>query len=79
MARIPPHDWPYRWKFSACLQRPAGRAGIVLLLHGGPGFTHEYLEAFDSFFPAAGVEYYYYDQLGSYYSLTSLSRAIPLM
>ena len=40
----------------------------VLLLHGGPGFTHEYLEAFDSFFPAAGIEYYYYDQLGSYYS-----------
>jgi proline iminopeptidase len=40
----------------------------VLLLHGGPGGTHEYLEAFDSFFPAAGIEYYYYDQLGSYYS-----------
>jgi proline iminopeptidase len=40
----------------------------VLLLHGGPGATHEYLEAFDSYFPAAGFEYYYYDQLGSYYS-----------
>src|SRR5688500_16443425 len=40
----------------------------VLLLHGGPGSTHEYFEAFDSFLPAAGVEYYYYDQLGSYYS-----------
>lgn len=40
----------------------------VLLLHGGPGVTHEYLEAFDSFFPGAGIEYYYYDQLGSYYS-----------
>jgi proline iminopeptidase len=37
----------------------------VLLLHGGPGCTHEYLEACDSFLPAAGVEYYYYDQLGS--------------
>lgn len=37
----------------------------VLLLHGGPGATHEYFEVFDSFFPAAGVEYYYYDQLGS--------------
>jgi proline iminopeptidase len=37
----------------------------VLLLHGGPGSTHEYLEACDSFLPAAGVEYYYYDQLGS--------------
>jgi len=40
----------------------------VLLLHGGPGLTHEYLEAFDSFFPGAGIEYYYYDQLGSFYS-----------
>jgi proline iminopeptidase len=38
----------------------------VLLLHGGPGATHEYLEAFDSYFPAAGIEYYY-DQLGFHY------------
>ena len=40
----------------------------VLILHGGPGFSHEYLEAFDSYFPAASIEYYYYDQLGSYFS-----------
>jgi len=40
----------------------------VLLLHGGPGFTHEYLEAVDSYFPGAGIEYYHYDQLGSAYS-----------
>jgi proline iminopeptidase len=40
----------------------------LLLLHGGPGCTHEYFEAFDSYLPAAGIEYYYYDQLGSYYS-----------
>jgi proline iminopeptidase len=40
----------------------------VLLLHGGPGSTHEYLEACDSYLPAAGVEYYYYDQLGSGFS-----------
>lgn len=39
----------------------------VLLLHGGSGFTHEDLEAFDSFFPAAGIEYYY-DEFGSFYS-----------
>ena len=37
----------------------------VLLLHGGPGGTHDFFEALDSFFPAASVEYYYYDQLGS--------------
>ena len=35
----------------------------VLLLHGGPGATHEYFECCDSFLPGAGVEYYYYDQL----------------
>lgn len=40
----------------------------VLLLHGGPGATHEYFEAFDSYFPNAGIEYYYYDQLESAYS-----------
>jgi proline iminopeptidase len=40
----------------------------VLLLHGGPGATHEYFECFDSFLPAEGIEYYYYDQLGSAYS-----------
>ncbi|MFP3942347.1 MAG: proline iminopeptidase-family hydrolase [Alphaproteobacteria bacterium] len=37
----------------------------LLLLHGGPGATHEYFECADSFLPGAGVEYYYYDQLGS--------------
>ena len=40
----------------------------LLLLHGGPGATHEGFEACDSFLPAAGIEYYYYDQLGSAYS-----------
>ncbi|MEL7249702.1 MAG: proline iminopeptidase, partial [Bacteroidota bacterium] len=40
----------------------------VLLLHGGPGGTHEEWLAVDSYFPGEGIEYYYYDQLGSYYS-----------
>lgn len=40
----------------------------VLLLHGGPGATHEGFEVCDSYLPAAGIEYYYYDQLGSAYS-----------
>ncbi|HUC14898.1 MAG TPA: proline iminopeptidase-family hydrolase [Acidimicrobiales bacterium] len=40
----------------------------LLLLHGGPGCTHEYFEAADSWLPQAGVEYYYYDQLGSGWS-----------
>ncbi len=40
----------------------------VLLLHGGPGATHELYECFDGYFPEEGIEYIYYDQLGSYYS-----------
>ena len=36
----------------------------VLLLHGGPGVPHDYLEAMESFLPEAGIEMYYYDQLG---------------
>src|SRR3954466_1159332 len=32
----------------------------VLLLHGGPGGTHETFEWLDSYFPKEGVEYYYY-------------------
>ncbi|MEZ5002891.1 MAG: proline iminopeptidase-family hydrolase [Chitinophagales bacterium] len=40
----------------------------VVLLHGGPGLTHEYMECFESFFPQANIEFYHYDQLGSYYS-----------
>jgi proline iminopeptidase len=40
----------------------------LLLLHGGPGATHEYFEAFDNYLPVAGIEVYYYDQLGSFYS-----------
>lgn len=37
----------------------------LLLLHGGPGATHDYFQVMDSYLPAAGVEYYFYDQLGS--------------
>jgi len=40
----------------------------LLLLHGGPGCTHEYFEVFESFLPQAGVELYFYDQLGSHHS-----------
>lgn len=40
----------------------------VLLLHGGPGASSEVFECVDTRFPAAGIEYYHYDQLGSYRS-----------
>jgi proline iminopeptidase len=56
---------PYRVWVKRVGNRPDLR---VLLLHGGPGATHEYFEACDSYLPAAGIEYYYYDQLGSGFS-----------
>ncbi len=40
----------------------------MLTLHGGPGCTHEYFECFEDFLPRQGIEFYYYDQLGSHYS-----------
>jgi proline iminopeptidase len=40
----------------------------VLLLHGGPGMTHEYMECFETFFQRESFEFYEYDQLGSHYS-----------
>lgn len=40
----------------------------VLLLHGGPGGTHEEFGNFDGYLLNEGIEYIYYDQLDSYYS-----------
>ncbi|MBL0209517.1 MAG: proline iminopeptidase-family hydrolase [Holophagaceae bacterium] len=40
----------------------------LLLLHGGPGGTSEYFESLEGFLPAEGIEFIYYDQLGSYRS-----------
>ncbi|HXB94649.1 MAG TPA: proline iminopeptidase-family hydrolase [Puia sp.] len=40
----------------------------VLLLHGGPGATHELFECFENFLPEEGIEFIYYDQLESWYS-----------
>jgi len=40
----------------------------LLLLHGGPGGTHEAFECFDGWLPSEGIEYIYYDQLESAYS-----------
>jgi proline iminopeptidase len=56
-------------KFKVWTKRFGNNARIkVLLLHGGPAMTHEYMECFESFFPLEGFEFYEYDQLGSYYS-----------
>jgi len=40
----------------------------MLLLHGGPGFTHEYFEGFDERQGDLGVTVHFYDQLGSHHS-----------
>ncbi len=40
----------------------------LLLLNGGPGATHEYFECMESFLPAEGIEFIYYDQLGTGHS-----------
>ncbi len=56
-------------KFNVWTQRHGTHAEIkVLLLHDGPGWSHEYLEIFDDLLPRSGIEYYYYDQLGAGYS-----------
>ena len=67
--RAPHPDHHAHGTFKVWTKRVGNNPRIkLLLLHGGPGCTHEYFEACDSYLPAAGVEYYYYDQLGSYYS-----------
>lgn len=67
-ARLIPISTP-KGTFNVWTKRVGNNPTIkVLLLHGGPGMTHEYFEAADSYFPGASVEYYYYDQLGSFYS-----------
>ncbi len=40
----------------------------LLLLSGGPGCSHEYFECFENFLPEQGIEFIYYDQLGTGYS-----------
>jgi proline iminopeptidase len=56
-------------EFSVWTKRVGNNPDVKLLtLHGGPACTHEYWECLDTWLPAAGVEYYFYDQLGSHYS-----------
>ena len=48
----------------------------LLLLHGGPGATHEYFKSFDSYVADPSIEYIYYDQLGSYHSYNPGDRSL---
>jgi proline iminopeptidase len=55
-------------KYNVWTKKIGNGAIKMLTLHGGPGLTHEYLECFEDFLPQEGIEFYYYDQLGSAYS-----------
>jgi proline iminopeptidase len=48
----------------------------VLLLNGGPGATHEYLQCLESFLPQDGIEFIYYDQLDTGNSATPQDAAL---
>lgn len=66
--RLIPIDTP-KGTFKVWTRRVGNNPAIkVLLLHGGPGASSDFQSVFDSFFPAAGIEYYHYDQLGSFLS-----------
>ncbi|WET02220.1 proline iminopeptidase-family hydrolase [Flavobacterium sp. YJ01] len=53
-------------KFNVWTKRIGNNPKIkLLLLNGGPGATHEYFECLESFLPAEGIEFIYYDQLGT--------------
>ena len=55
-------------KYNVWTKKIGNSSTKMLTLHGGPGATHEYFECFEDFLPQAGIEFYYYDQLGSAYS-----------
>jgi proline iminopeptidase len=56
-------------KFKVWTKRYGNNPKIkLLLLNGGPGMSHEYFECMESFLPKEGIEFIYYDQLGTGYS-----------
>ena len=56
-------------KFNVWTKRIGNNPKIkLLLLNGGPGMSHEYFECMESFLPKEGIEFIYYDQLGTGYS-----------
>lgn len=56
-------------KFNVWTKRIGNNPKIkLLLLTGGPGLSHEYMECMESFLPAEGIEFIYYDQLGTGHS-----------
>ena len=56
-------------KFHVWTKRMGNNPRIkVLLLHGGPGASHEPFQCFEKHLLPEGIEFYYYDQLGSFLS-----------
>ena len=56
-------------KFKVWTKRIGNNPKIkLLLLNGGPGMSHEYFECMESFLPKEGIEFIYYDQLGTGFS-----------
>jgi len=56
-------------KFKVWTKRYGNNPKIkLLLLNGGPGMSHEYFECMESFLPKEGIEFIYYDQLGTGFS-----------
>lgn len=52
-------------KYKVWTKRVGSGTVKVLLLHGGPGIPHDYLDVMESFLPQANIEFYLYDQLGA--------------
>jgi proline iminopeptidase len=52
-------------KYSVWTKKVGNGKIKMLLLHGGPGFTHDYMECMEDLLPKEGIEFYYYDQLGA--------------
>ena len=48
----------------------------VLLLHGGPGFGHEYFECMEDFLPQEGFEMYYVGLVATLHLVAAKSRPV---
>jgi proline iminopeptidase len=55
-------------RYQVWLKKVGSGAMPMLVLHGGPGMNHFYFECFEDFLPAAGLSFWYYDQLGCGFS-----------
>ncbi|SFU19554.1 proline iminopeptidase [Algoriphagus locisalis] len=56
-------------EFQVYTQRVGDNPSIkILLLHGGPGMTHQQYANFKDYLPQEGIEFIWYDQLGSAHS-----------